>query len=157
MRKLITAAVASAAVLGGAAASLPAAGASASSRHETPGAALDLRAVHYAEGQLGVPYVFGGESPGRAFDCSGLMQYSYRKAGKYIPRTVIEQWRRAGTHVPIRHLRRGDLLFFYSRPSHVAMYIGHDEMIEAPHTGLRVRVTHVPWSLFHGAVQVNKR
>jgi peptidoglycan DL-endopeptidase CwlO len=104
-------------------------------------------AVHAAESQIGVPYVWGGESPGHGFDCSGLTQWSWGQAGFYIPRTAAEQYQ-ALTPVPLTELRPGDLLFYYNldgddQVDHVVMYVGSgpygtQTIIAAAHTGTNV-------------------
>ncbi len=103
----------------------------------SPAAAVAIRA---AESQLGVPYVWGGESPGQGFDCSGLTQWSWRQAGVSLPRTAQAQYD-AITHVPLSSLQPGDLLFWddgTSSVQHVAMYVGAGQVIQAPHTGTTV-------------------
>jgi cell wall-associated NlpC family hydrolase len=100
----------------------------------SPGAA---GAVQAAESQLGVPYVWGGEQPGVGFDCSGLTQWSWGRAGVSIPRTAQEQYD-AIVHVPLSQLQPGDLLFWddgTSSVEHVAMYVGGGKVIQAPETG----------------------
>jgi peptidoglycan DL-endopeptidase CwlO len=98
-------------------------------------------AVAAAETQLGVPYVWGGESPGQGFDCSGLVQWAWRQAGVDLPRTSGAQFG-ATTPVSVADLEPGDLLFYGPDGSdHVAMYIGGGMMIEAPETGEVVHET----------------
>jgi cell wall-associated NlpC family hydrolase len=109
--------------------------------------AQGLAALHYAESQIGVPYVWGGESPGRGFDCSGLVQWAWAKAGIQIPRTTQTQWP-AMVHVPLTALQPGDLLFYYNldgdhQVDHVVMYAGSgpwgvNTIIAAPYTGTTV-------------------
>jgi peptidoglycan DL-endopeptidase CwlO len=98
---------------------------------------LGERAVHTAEQYLGVPYVWGGESPS-GFDCSGLVQYVYGKLGVHLPRTSYAQYN-AGRHVSRGDLRAGDLVFFDAL-GHVGIYIGGGRFIHAPHTGTRVQI-----------------
>lgn len=87
--------------------------------------------VAAAESQLGVPYVWGGSTPGRALDCSGLVQYCYRQAGISLPHYSEDQ-AAGGRKVPLSNARPGDILW---RPGHVAIYVGGDEYIHEPHTG----------------------
>lgn len=103
-------------------------------------------AVRAAESQLGVPYVWGGESPGRGFDCSGLTQWSWRQAGVGIPRTAAAQYA-AITHVPMSAIQPGDLIFWDEGGTigHVAMYVGNGEVIQAPATGQTVSY-HAIWT-----------
>jgi cell wall-associated NlpC family hydrolase len=100
-------------------------------------------AIQAAESQIGVEYVWGGETPGVGFDCSGLVQWSWAQAGVSLPRTSGSQYA-ATTHVPLADIQPGDLLFYGPGGSdHVAMYIGGGEMIEAPETGYTVHITGV--------------
>jgi peptidoglycan DL-endopeptidase CwlO len=94
-------------------------------------------AVAAARSALGRPYIWGASGPG-GFDCSGLMQWSYAQAGIQLPRTSQEQ-RYAGHHVPLSQARPGDLVVYRSDASHVAMYVGHGQVIHAPHPGAPVR------------------
>ena len=96
-------------------------------------------AVQAAESQLGVPYVWGAESPkGSAhpgFDCSGLVAYAWGQVGVDLPHYSGAQMSDS-TPVPLSDLEPGDLLFYGPGGSeHVAMYVGPGEMIEAPETG----------------------
>jgi len=97
------------------------------------------RGLAIARTMLGTPYRYGGANP-RGFDCSGLVYYSYRKAGINVPRTTREQYRQSW-HVGLDHLRPGDLIFFRisrAKPSHVGIYVGGDRFIHAPSRGKRV-------------------
>lgn len=103
-------------------------------------------AVDIARRYLGVPYVWGGTTPA-GFDCSGLVQYSYREIGINIPRTSRMQIH-YGAYIPsdrLDLLQPGDLVFFgyggdINRVHHVGMYIGGGNMIHAPYTGSVVQV-----------------
>lgn len=83
-------------------------------------------AVRNALSQQGVPYVWGGTTPGQGLDCSGLTQWAYRDAGVEIPRLAQEQG--VGVQVSAQDLLPGDLLVW---DGHVAMYIGNDQIVEA--------------------------
>ncbi len=100
-------------------------------------------AVAAAESQIGVPYVWGGESPGVGFDCSGLTAWAWGQAGVSLPHFSGAQMADS-TPVPISDLQPGDLLFYGpGGGTHVAMYIGGGQMIEAPYTGASVWITGV--------------
>ncbi|MEV5840323.1 C40 family peptidase, partial [Nocardia sp. NPDC052112] len=106
-------------------------------------------AMKVALAQRGDPYEWGAEGPG-SFDCSGLMQYAAAKAGVQIPRTAAEQYKQL-PKVKSSDIRPGDLIFPDSEfnngnPGHVMMYIGNGQCVEAPRTGLNVRVTSLPKS-----------
>jgi peptidoglycan DL-endopeptidase CwlO len=99
------------------------------------------RAVAAAESQIGVPYVWGGESPGVGFDCSGLTAWAWGQAGVSLPHFSGAQMSDS-TPVPLSDLQPGDLLFYGAGGSqHVAMYVGGGSMIEAPYTGASVWIT----------------
>jgi cell wall-associated NlpC family hydrolase len=98
---------------------------------------IGQRVAAYAQDMLGVPYKYGGKSP-RGFDCSGLVYYSYARAGVTVPRTSRAQLS-ASQRITLRQARAGDLLFFKSRNySHVAIYLGNDTFVHAPSSGKRV-------------------
>ena len=94
------------------------------------------RAVRFAYRQRGKPYRWGGTGP-RGYDCSGLVQRSWRAAGVRIPRVTYGQYR-IRTHVPRHSLRPGDLVFFRGR-GHVGMFVGRGRFIHSPHSGSHVK------------------
>jgi peptidoglycan DL-endopeptidase CwlO len=91
-------------------------------------------AINAAESVLGAPYVFGSADPNVGFDCSGLTMYAWAHGGVSLPHSSVSQ-ASAGTVVPTSSMAPGDLLFFYSPISHVALYIGGGQMIHARHPG----------------------
>jgi murein DD-endopeptidase len=98
------------------------------------------RAAAVALQQIGTPYRFGGSTP-QGFDCSGLIYYSYSKAGKNVPRTTGSLW--SGIQpVSKNHMQVGDVLFFRiaGKMSHVGMYIGDNQFVHAPSSGKIVTV-----------------
>lgn len=100
-------------------------------------------AIALARHQLGTPYVWGGSAPG-GFDCSGLVYWAYRQAGySGIGRTTYEQIKQ-GVAVGPRQLQPGDIVF----PSahHEGLYVGNGMVLEAPHTGDKVKL--IPLSEF---------
>jgi cell wall-associated NlpC family hydrolase len=97
-------------------------------------------AADTALAMLGTPYRYGGYNPG-GFDCSGLVYYSYKRAGIEVPRDTQGQ-RKYGAPISSRSLKKGDLLFFNlqgKRFSHVAIYLGDETFVHAPATGKNVR------------------
>jgi len=104
-----------------------------------------LRAVQIANHLTGIPYRWGGASPQAGFDCSGLVQYVYRKLGISLPHYAAGQYGH-GHRIPRGSLRAGDLVFF-SGLGHVGIYAGAGKFIHAPRRGTTVR-----WSLLssHG-------
>lgn len=102
------------------------------------GSGAAIEAVNAALSKQGDPYVWGATGPS-SFDCSGLMQWAYKQAGISLPRSTYSQVD-VGTSVSASNLQPGDLLFFYSDYSHVAMYIGNGNVVHAPQTGETVKV-----------------
>jgi peptidoglycan DL-endopeptidase CwlO len=94
-------------------------------------------AVRAALSRLGRPYVWGATGPNQ-FDCSGLVQWSYRQAGINLDRTTYDQIN-DGVPVPPSQVRPGDLVFPHS--GHVQMAIGNGMVVEAPHAGATVRIS----------------
>jgi cell wall-associated NlpC family hydrolase len=108
-------------------------------------------AVQWAYKELGKPYVYGAAGPD-AFDCSGLTQYVWAKAGVYLSHYTGAQWNE-GQHVSRDQLQPGDLVFFGSDLHHMGLYIGNGQMIEAPHTGAYVRIASYDRPDYAGAVR----
>ena len=129
---------------------------------EVGSSAQGLAAVAAAEREIGVPYVWGGETPGAGFDCSGLVQWAWAQAGIQIPRTTESQWPDL-VHVALNDLQPGDLLFYYnldgdSAVDHVVMYVGSgpwgsSTVIAAAHTGTDVGYAPVFTSGLIGAAR----
>ena len=108
-------------------------------------------AARNAEAMIGAPYRYGGSSPA-GFDCSGLVVYSYAKAGvSGLPRSAANL-ERATRPVRLDDVEPGDLLFFRlggKKTSHVALYVGDRSFVHAPSSGKRVEKVgfdHVYWS-----------
>ena len=92
--------------------------------------------ISIAQKYYGVRYVWGGSTPSQGFDCSGLTSYVYKQAGLSIPRTSSQQqayMKRTSSPQP------GDLVFFGSPATHVAIYAGGNLMISADHPGTVVK------------------
>lgn len=103
-------------------------------------ASVGERAAAVAVQQVGVPYRYGGHSPA-GFDCSGLVHYSYSRAGKPVARTTAALWNTL-TPVEARQMRTGDLLFFRieGKMSHVGLYLGDGRFVHAPSSGRSVTI-----------------
>jgi cell wall-associated NlpC family hydrolase len=107
-------------------------------------ASLAISAARVASAQKGKRYVYGGAGPS-VFDCSGLVQYSYKRVGIRIPRNADQQYR-ASHHITQRQLRPGDVVFFHDSHGYVyhdAIYVGYGAVWNAPHTGAKVRLEPV--------------
>ncbi|MFJ9519461.1 C40 family peptidase [Kitasatospora sp. NPDC101801] len=101
-------------------------------------------AIAFASAQVGKPYLWGGNGPA-GFDCSGLVQQAYGRAGISLPRVADDQYA-AVTPIGSGQLRRGDLVFWSnsSRASgihHVAIYLGDDTYLEAARPGTTIRIS----------------
>ncbi|MGH9126697.1 MAG: C40 family peptidase [Acidimicrobiales bacterium] len=116
-------------------------------------------ALTAALGKVGTPYVWGATGP-TGFDCSGLVGWSFAAAGIYLPRTAADQ-ALAGPAVPLAQIEPGDLLFWALDPTdpsfidHVAIYLGHGEMVQAPETGENVDVVPIYQHDLVGAVRID--
>lgn len=108
-------------------------------------------ALDYAVRQIGKPYKWGAEGP-KAFDCSGLTSRAWAAAGKTIPRTSQEQWAQL-RRVSLRKLRPGDLVVYFPKATHVAMYLGDGMVVQAPRPGARVKVSPIAANPLLGAVR----
>ncbi|MFH9292581.1 NlpC/P60 family protein [Streptomyces sp. NPDC017520] len=108
-------------------------------------------AVAYAVRQIGKPYVWGAEGPD-SFDCSGLTSQAWSAAGRTIPRTSQEQWKRL-PKVPVSALRPGDLVIYFPKATHVALYIGNGLVVQAPRPGTKVKVSPLASNPLLGAVR----
>lgn len=102
--------------------------------------------IKTAKKMLGVKYRYGGTSPRKGFDCSGLVQYSHKAAGVKLPRTTSQQFK-AAKRIARKYLRAGDLVFFKTTPSrsvsHVGIYLGNNKFIHAPSSGKRVKISSI--------------
>jgi len=100
----------------------------------------------FALGLIGVNYRWGGDTPARGLDCSGLVRYVFQEVtGVTLPRTAKEL-SRIGESVSLTDLRAGDLVFFNTRHfafSHVGLYLGDNRFIHAPSRGREVEVTTI--------------
>jgi cell wall-associated NlpC family hydrolase len=98
----------------------------------------------FALGLIGVEYRYGGETPERGLDCSGLIRYVFQQVtGVTLPRTAREL-SNVGARVGLNDLQVGDLVFFNTRNfafSHVGLYLGDDRFIHAPRRGREVEVS----------------
>jgi len=101
-------------------------------------------ALAFAKSMMGTPYKWGGETPAEGFDCSGLVQWAYGKAGISLPRVTDQQFvAPGGVRVGRDDLKPGDLVFFRDSTGyvhHVGISLGGDRFVGAPHTGAKVRI-----------------
>jgi cell wall-associated NlpC family hydrolase len=135
------------------------AGAGPSSVSAVPGSQIDIM-LRAAMSRDGYPYIWGAAGP-TAFDCSGLVQWSFAQAGIVMPRVAADQ-ALTGPSVPVSQVEPGDLLFYHTDPtaptyiSHVTIYLGNGWMIQAPEPGENVQVVPADFgNEFAGAIRVN--
>ena len=109
--------------------------------HAIVSAATGGKAYNYAASKKGTLYLWGGAGPSR-FDCSGLTKWAYARAGKRLPRTIVQQY--AATK-RVNSARKGDLVFFMNRgrPTHMGMYAGAHRVLHSPKAGSRVKVVRI--------------
>ena len=111
--------------------------------------------IKRAGSQLGVPYSWGGGNAAGAstgidsgsntvgFDCSGLILYAFAGVGIKLPHYSGSQYD-LGRKIPSSQMRRGDVIFYGPGGSqHVTLYLGNNQMLEAPYTGSHVKVSPV--------------
>ncbi|MEZ5660547.1 MAG: C40 family peptidase [Burkholderiaceae bacterium] len=107
-----------------------------------PGDEIALMALS----MIGKPYIWGGQNPGKGFDCSGLVRHVVdQAAGITLPRTSV-QMAKKGRPVSRDGLRPGDLVFFSPgrrRNSHVGVYVGQGRFVHAPASGKRIRLAEI--------------
>jgi cell wall-associated NlpC family hydrolase len=119
-----------------------------------------LLAIAAAQTQIGKPYMYGAAGPD-SWDCSGLTQWAFARAGVLIPRTAADQYAAIPDKVALGQIQPGDLLFWATNTSdpttihHVAIYVGNGMMLAAPHTGTNVQVQPVYLDGYIGAVRVD--
>ncbi|MER7672982.1 C40 family peptidase [Kitasatospora sp. NPDC096128] len=99
-------------------------------------------AIAFARSKIGLPYIWGGEGP-EGYDCSGLTMMAWREGGRQLNHFAADQYAQS-TPVSYRQLRPGDLVFWTDTGRsadihHVGLYIGDDQMIEAPRVGMPVK------------------
>lgn len=124
--------------------------AASTSRGKTVAAASSKQSsavLDRAVNMLGTPYVWGGTSPKKGFDCSGLVRYAFNDVAEVnLPRTSSAMASGHGTKVAKGDLKPGDLIFFNiksRRVNHVAIYLGNDRFIHAPRRGKRVSIDNL--------------
>src|SRR4030065_2557493 len=111
---------------------------------DAPGSARHQQASEVAASMVGKPYRYGGSSP-QGFDCSGLVHFSYKRAGLNVPRSTKTQ-RGQSRKVSVSGLTRGDLLFFNQEgkhSSHVGIFLGANRFVHAPSSGNRASVDNL--------------
>jgi cell wall-associated NlpC family hydrolase len=108
-------------------------------------------AVQYALAQLGDPYVWGADGPS-SFDCSGLTMAAWARAGVSLSHSSKAQYSE-GRRVSKSDLKPGDLVFYYSPISHVAMYIGGGRIVHASRPGKPVKTDSIDLMPYAGAVR----
>lgn len=118
----------------------------------------------YAQSLIGVPYKFGGRSPGTGFDCSGFVGHVFRHATNLSLPHDAQQISRHGLEVESSQLREGDLVFYSTNNqafSHVGIYLGNDRFIHAPSNGGSVRIEDMQLSYwrkhYNGARRISLR
>lgn len=109
------------------------------------------RVVSIAQSKIGSPYVYGAAGP-NAFDCSGFTSWVYAQAGKSIPRTSQSQ-AYSGQQVSLSNIQPGDIVVYYSGASHVAIYAGNGQIIDALNSGTPVGYRDLNMMPIHSVVR----
>lgn len=109
------------------------------------------KAIEFALAQVGDRYVWGASGPD-GWDCSGLTMMAWRQAGVSLPHSSAQQYA-VGRKVPRSQLEPGDLVFYYRPISHVAIYLGNGQIVDAPNSRKRVRVQSIDNMPYTGATR----
>jgi len=104
--------------------------------------------VAYAKTFIGIPYVYGGNTPSQGFDCSGFVKYVYAHFGVNLPRVATAQMNE-GIAVSRADLMPGDLVVFRGG-GHIGIYVGNNKYIHAPQTGRTVSIDEMNRELYRG-------
>jgi cell wall-associated NlpC family hydrolase len=105
----------------------------------------------YAKSKVGNSYVYGAAGPS-SFDCSGLTMMAWSQAGVSLPHSSSAQYN-SGTHISESELQPGDLVFYYSPISHVGIYIGNGQIVNALNPGSGVQISGLHDMPYSGAVR----
>jgi cell wall-associated NlpC family hydrolase len=116
-----------------------------------PASGRAAAAVQFAMAQVGKAYVYGAAGPS-AYDCSGLTMAAWGAAGVSLPHSSSAQYS-SGPHIAESDLQPGDLVFYYSPISHVGMYIGNGNIVNAENPSVGVTVTSLHSMPYVGAVR----
>ncbi|RYB96366.1 hypothetical protein EUA06_01980 [Nocardioides glacieisoli] len=116
-----------------------------------PASGRAAAAIAYAMAQVGDAYVYGAAGE-NAFDCSGLTMRAWAQAGVSLPHSSTAQFS-SGTRIAASELQPGDLVFYYSPISHVGMYIGNGQIVDAANPGTGVRIAGLYSMPYVGAVR----
>ena len=116
-----------------------------------PQPSVGERIVSIAQSKVGSPYVYGAAGP-NAFDCSGFTSWVYAQVGKSIPRTSQAQ-ASAGQQVALSDIQPGDIVVYYGGASHVAIYAGNGQIIDALNSGLPVGYRSLHMMPIHSVVR----
>jgi cell wall-associated NlpC family hydrolase len=104
-------------------------------------------AAQVALGQVGKPYQWAGAGP-NAYDCSGLVMYSWARAGVSLPHYSVAQYQDTA-RISESQLRPGDLVFYDNssgeQPGHVTIYVGNGQVVTADSPGTYVRAVPINW------------
>jgi len=118
------------------------ASAAAAGTTASAGAGTGQALVNAAEKYVGVPYVWGGTNPATGLDCSGLVQRAMADLGVTVPRVAHDQAKLGTAVASLDQAKPGDLLVF-NGGTHIGIYVGNGQMVDAPKPGKTVAVRDV--------------
>lgn len=116
---------------------------------DTPPSKKTIEIMNEASKYLGWKYTWGGAHPSTSFDCSGLMQWSFKQAGIHLPRTSAQQYM-ATQRIAPEEVKPGDLVFFsYGKGvQHVGLYVGGGKMLNSQNSGIKVEPLQGYWAQY---------